>query len=75
MLCPICNCFIEDDDYWYVDRCLRCALDNKEQKYTFTEFMKKFFPDYLVQKKYEIGDLCKDCSPLDSPLCSICLGC
>lgn len=24
--CPICKHWIEDDDYWAGDRCLRCAL-------------------------------------------------
>jgi hypothetical protein len=27
MTCPICGCFIDDDDYWWNDRCLRCALE------------------------------------------------
>lgn len=26
MICPICKQEIDSDDYWYGDRCLRCAL-------------------------------------------------
>ena len=27
MICPICGFFVDDDDYWCGDKCLRCALD------------------------------------------------
>lgn len=29
MICPICECVIDDDDYWAGDRCLRCALEER----------------------------------------------
>ena len=28
MICPICEHFIDNDDYWYGDKCLSCALAN-----------------------------------------------
>ena len=26
MRCPVCGHWVEDADYWYGDKCLRCAL-------------------------------------------------
>jgi hypothetical protein len=46
----------------------------REEKYTFTEFMKKFFPDYIIQKKEEFSDLCDGCDPVENPLCDRCVG-
>ena len=30
MICPICGHRVDDDDYWWNDRCLRCALEGNQ---------------------------------------------
>jgi hypothetical protein len=31
MKCPICGHRVDDDDYWWNDRCLRCALEGEKK--------------------------------------------
>jgi len=32
VICPICGYEIDSDDYWYGDKCLRCALAEEEKE-------------------------------------------
>ena len=32
MRCPVCSHWVDDDDYWCGDKCLRCALDEERKR-------------------------------------------
>ena len=36
LTCPVCGHTVDSDDYWYGDKCLRCALEGEDRKLPIT---------------------------------------
>ena len=36
MKCPVCGHWVDDDDYWCGDKCLRCALAEERERQDVT---------------------------------------